>query len=129
MNQILDNMKNIVIQINNCKTCPFFKTGNYYSSDGFDRMEDWICTKLDKKIQGGVEWHEENKIAIPDWCPISLDNIKEDSIKQIYYNMLNKFVQLMKEQPTKVPNEVPEAVKLLDVLNTLEELYPFLKLK
>jgi hypothetical protein len=32
-------------------------------------MEDWMCIKADKKIQGGVEWHEESKIKIPDWCP------------------------------------------------------------
>lgn len=62
-------MTKIVIEIKSCKECPHFKTANQWSSDGWDRMEDWMCTKADKKIQGGVEWHEESKIKIPDWCP------------------------------------------------------------
>lgn len=62
-------MAKIVIEIKSCKECPHFKTANQWSSDGWDRMEDWMCTKADKKIQGGVEWHEESKIKIPDWCP------------------------------------------------------------
>ena len=35
-------------------------------------MVDWVCTKTvpERKIAGAVEWHEENKIAVPDWCPI-----------------------------------------------------------
>ena len=40
-------------------------------------MEDWQCwhskcqTKNGpRKIQGSVEWHEESKILVPDWCPI-----------------------------------------------------------
>lgn len=63
----------IEIKIENCKQCPHFTAENQYSSDGWDRMEDWMCNKTtpDKtKIQGAVEWHEESKIAVPDWCPI-----------------------------------------------------------
>lgn len=64
----------ITIEINNCKSCPYFKTGNHWSSDGWDRMEDWICTKSDpeKTIQKSVEWHDESKITVPDWCPIKV---------------------------------------------------------
>jgi reverse gyrase len=63
-------MPKIVIEIKSCKECPYFKTANSrVSSDGWGIMEDWMCTKADKKIQGGVEWHEEGKIQIPDWCP------------------------------------------------------------
>ena len=62
-------MTKIIIEIKTCKKCPYFKTTNQYSSDGFDRMEDWMCTKIDKLIQGAVEWHEEYKIEIPNWCP------------------------------------------------------------
>jgi hypothetical protein len=54
----------------------FFKTSEPFSSDGWDRMEDWICSKLDKKIQAGVEWYEEIKIKIPDWCPQKINNFK-----------------------------------------------------
>jgi hypothetical protein len=65
-------MPKICIEIKSCKECPHFDTANHWSSDGWDRMEDWICTKdgKDRKIQGAVEWFEESKIAIPDWCPL-----------------------------------------------------------
>jgi hypothetical protein len=65
----------VVLEFENCKGCPFFKTGNYWSSDGWDRMEDWICCHPEvgeKKIAGSVEWHEEKKIKVPEWCPIAL---------------------------------------------------------
>lgn len=65
----------IVLEITSCKKCPHFNTSNHYSTDGFDNMEDWNCLKADgKKIAGSVEWHEEQKIKIPDWCPIRLSN-------------------------------------------------------
>lgn len=60
----------IEIEINSCKECPFFKTSNRWSSDGWDKMEDWICNKSNKTIQDSVEWFEESKINIPDWCEI-----------------------------------------------------------
>jgi hypothetical protein len=59
------------IIIESCSKCPHKESTNFWSSDGWDRMEDWIC-KLsnNKKIAGAVEWHEERKIKIPNWCPI-----------------------------------------------------------
>lgn len=64
-------MPQIAIEIKNCRNCPNLKTGNFWSSDGWDRMEDWMCKLMDdKKIAGCVEWFEESKIAIPEWCPI-----------------------------------------------------------
>ena len=83
-------MAKVAIEINSCKECPHFKTMNQWSSDDFDRMEDWCCTKHSensmrkmindkfintfpgKLIQGGVEWYEESSIKIPDWCPIKI---------------------------------------------------------
>lgn len=61
----------INIEIQSCKQCPFFKEENHYSTDGFDSMVDWMCTKSNhkRKIQGAVEWHEESKIKVPEWCP------------------------------------------------------------
>lgn len=67
-------MPDIKITIESCQKCPFFKTANEWSSDGWDRMEDWICTKADnRKIQGAVEWHEERHIKIPEWCPAKIE--------------------------------------------------------
>lgn len=64
----------IVLEIKNCKECPRFFTTNEYSTDGFDYMEDWMCseTKPSRKIQGAVEWHEVDKIEVPKWCPCLL---------------------------------------------------------
>lgn len=85
-------MQKIVIEIKSCKECPHFRTANQWSSDGWDRMEDWCCTKhpensmrrmrggetistteQGKLIEGSVEWYEEDGIKIPDWCPIKID--------------------------------------------------------
>ncbi len=63
----------IAVEIENCKSCPHFKIRETYSTDGWDRMEDWVCGKLNKKIQGAVEWHEEKKILVPEWCPILIE--------------------------------------------------------
>jgi hypothetical protein len=65
MNKIL-----IEKEIKNCKECPFMKITETYSTDGFDKMDTWFCDKSKKKIQGDVEWHEESKIKIPEWCEI-----------------------------------------------------------
>jgi len=63
-------MTQIILDIKSCKECPAFNTTNHYSTDGWDRMEDWVCKDADnRKIQGAVEWHEESKIQIPEWCP------------------------------------------------------------
>ena len=59
------------VPITNCKNCPHFITINPWSTDGWDHMEDWLCTKENKKIKGAVEWHEESKIQIPSWCPLT----------------------------------------------------------
>ena len=81
----------IQIEIQSCKQCQFFKTANQWSTDGWDSMEDWVCSKhpenaapkkekgvvtsnteKGKLIQGSVEWYEEKKISVPDWCPIKI---------------------------------------------------------
>lgn len=64
----------IKLEITSCADCPFLSKENQWSSDGWDRMEDWICKKHNppKKIQGAVEWHEEKDIEVPEWCPIKL---------------------------------------------------------
>lgn len=63
----------IVIEIKNCKGCPHFKEERHYTADSFERAFDWFCGKENnKKIAGYVEWHEEDDIKIPDWCPCRL---------------------------------------------------------
>lgn len=68
----------IVLEIETCKQCPFFKEKRMYTADSFEEPFDWFCMKSnDRKIQGYVEWHEERKIKIPDWCEIKLEeNVK-----------------------------------------------------
>jgi hypothetical protein len=60
----------IEIEINSCQECPYFDKRRMYTSDSFEEAYDWFCKKADnKKIQGYVEWHEEEDIKIPEWCP------------------------------------------------------------
>lgn len=63
-------MAKVILEIDSCSKCPFFKEGPMESTDGWDRGCDWLCTKTgkDKVIAGFVEWHEKPKV--PDWCPI-----------------------------------------------------------
>lgn len=49
-----NEMTKIVIEIKNCRDCPFFKTDNHYSTDAFDSMVDWICGKINEKIEGSI---------------------------------------------------------------------------
>lgn len=44
------------------------------STDGFDRGHDWMCKAKDNKIIAGfVEWHEEDKTPVPEWCPVKTE--------------------------------------------------------
>lgn len=63
----------IITEVRSCRECPSFYTANPWSSDGFDRMEDWMCRKADRTIKGAVEWHEVKKIEVPDGCPKRVD--------------------------------------------------------
>lgn len=52
-----------------CSSCPNKVETNPFSSDGWDRMVDWICIAAeDKKIAGAVEWRD--KVQTPHWCPL-----------------------------------------------------------
>lgn len=66
-------MAEIKINIESCVQCPFFKAERMWTSDSWEEAYNWFCEKSDhKKIQGYVEWHEEKKIKIPDWCEIQI---------------------------------------------------------
>jgi hypothetical protein len=59
------------MEIPKCIECENKLDTNFWSSDGWDRMEDWECKIMsNKKIAGCVEWHEESKIKTPTWCPL-----------------------------------------------------------
>jgi hypothetical protein len=64
-------MVKIHLEVVSCKQCPKMDLRNPWSSDGWDRMIDWHCTAADRGIAGSVEWHEERRITIPDWCPLT----------------------------------------------------------
>ena len=73
-------MTKIQIEIKSCKECPFFQLGGKYSTDGFDIMQDWLCGKSKKKIEGAVEWHEENRIEVPAWCEIRCQDFTQEEL-------------------------------------------------
>jgi hypothetical protein len=67
-------MAKIIIDIETCSGCPFFKTGMGYSIDGdsWNTVHDWYCKKEhNKRIAEAVEWNE--KPAVPTWCPIKIE--------------------------------------------------------
>ncbi len=73
-----------------CKDCAFKKETNHWSSDGWDRMCDWVCSKSDspnKKIAGSVEWHD--KIETPKWCPMK-QNTQETKREMVFLVTLVK---------------------------------------
>jgi hypothetical protein len=68
-------MTKITLDIKTCQECPFIKKDRHYTSDSFELAFDWFCTRKkekghDKKISGYVEWHEEDKVPVPKWCPL-----------------------------------------------------------
>ena len=90
-------MKQIITNITTCQKCPHFESSRYYTSDSWEHASYWWCKhphveevecddKRDereriaitntgynkaRKIQGYVEWHDEDRIKIPIWCPLS----------------------------------------------------------
>jgi len=57
--------------LTHCKSCSHKKETNHWSSDGWDRMCDWVCSAADnKQIAESVEWKDEKHIKVPAWCPI-----------------------------------------------------------
>jgi hypothetical protein len=88
----------IVIDIKRCNECPNFSEERYYSPDSFEAPSfDWYCEKAGhRKIRGYVEWHEENKIKIPDWCPCKAKKVKniETSTETITYPVLTRLEAL-----------------------------------
>ena len=65
----------IELEIKSCKDCPHVIKTDYISPDPWEApAENWFCSKVKeegepKRIRGYIEWHETNKVPIPDWCP------------------------------------------------------------
>ena len=70
-------MNKVNLEITSCKDCPFLKIGMSYSTDGWDRGEDWFCKKKDNKTIVTFVEHNDNP-TIPDWCPIADPNSKKE---------------------------------------------------
>lgn len=83
------------VPIKNCQNCPLLIRTPYPTPDSFERPEYWWCSSPDvpdepckfsddeqtriilkrmhthlRLIKGYVEWHEEDKIKIPQFCPL-----------------------------------------------------------
>lgn len=83
-------MVKIVLEIKSCKDCPHFKQERMYTEDSFEYVYNWFCKKENgKEIESYVEWHEENKIKIPEWCPAKQDekSINVTRIKDLPENI------------------------------------------
>jgi len=88
-------MPSITLQIKDCSQCPHHYTSPYPTSDSFERPEYWWCkivpdetthTKF-AKVAGYVEWND--KIEIPEWCPIvSIKYRKEKELERLEKELL-----------------------------------------
>ncbi len=64
-------MPKIILEIDNCKDCPYLIQKRIYSADSYELAHDWLCDKANnQKIEGYVSWNEEKGVKIPTWCPI-----------------------------------------------------------
>lgn len=66
-----EGLTTIQLEIKSCEQCPFLHTQKVYTSDSWENGYLWTCKKKnDKQIAGFVEWND--KIKVPDWCPIKV---------------------------------------------------------
>lgn len=66
----------VKIPLTTCRKCPHFSEERMYTADSFEIPFNWFCNHGEKrKIRGYVEWHEEDKIEIPNWCPFNDKNL------------------------------------------------------
>lgn len=58
----------VLLEIYNCKVCPYMKSSRYYTADSFENVQEWKCTKggLEKRITLH-EWNDPIP-NIPEWC-------------------------------------------------------------
>jgi len=61
----------IVVKVKSCQQCPFFASEKVYTSDSFENVSKWECTKKKKVITGYVDWYDERNVEIPKWCPFN----------------------------------------------------------
>lgn len=62
-------MPEIKVEIKSCRDCPFFRRERYWTEDSWETAFNWFCDKSEgRKIQGYIDWHEESKVKIPEWC-------------------------------------------------------------
>jgi len=61
----------IVIEIHNCIKCPFISI--ITKSNEWNHVSTWTCGKNNTLIEDNIEWYEENKIKVPEWCPIKIN--------------------------------------------------------
>ena len=63
-------MPEIRIKLKNCIGCPYLETNRQYTADSFETCFKWTCKKSDKVIANYVDWNEDDRIKIPEWCEI-----------------------------------------------------------
>lgn len=110
------------LEIKNCSQCPFAKENASYSMDGFDRGNDWYCSKTRQKnnivefIERPSEW---KNIEIPTWCPLNryedpkklVDNEDEVEICMDINGAAIEFTEAAKPiKPTDIKISIPKYV-------------------
>lgn len=112
-------MKNVEIklEIESCEKCPFKTVTRNYSTDGWDRVEDWKCNKVDKDIRKMIDTFE--KVEIPKWCPF-VENINEvDVFEFLEKNNLELMIKSNLTTDKKINYQI--SIRNFDILETNDE--------
>ena len=68
------NKENIAtLTIKSCKECPHFDEVRTHTADSFELVFNWLCKKKENKtIAKEIGWttSEQNRVKIPNWCPL-----------------------------------------------------------
>lgn len=109
-----------------CETCGHCNKQRVYTSDSWEHVEKWTCKNNNKVIGEYIEWND--KISLPDWCPILggiSKTINNDKVKDILNNNLDKdnvFKSFLEEYAKKEENTF-----LLDLIKSYDKCYTELK--
>ena len=75
-------MTKIILEIENCNSCPHLRRKEANTSCSWDKTEDWFCGKSDDRLisENIVQWITDFP-KVPDWCKIKIwDNPNENNL-------------------------------------------------
>jgi len=126
--------QSIKLKVKTCQQCPFFLSERAYTADSFEMCFNWFCNKEEKKkIRSYVDWNEEDKVPIPEWCPVLMkDKAEYDSLdeeREALTSVLEHSKSRLKEiEELKKNNIKGKAVRTLNEVSVSEKVQFFDKM-